>query len=360
VHIRTIRSVTGVTPDTSSRLRAARELRGFLRRSSRPTRAPAGMLSAALDALHGVLPYDCASFARWDPMLRRHITVASTGYPATALCFLDTRMHADPLFAEVQRGSGPLRVRDIPRARRHGEIFETVIDPLGFADGLTQCLFARDGRYLGMLNASTLDRRHPDDDVVDLLALLADDLAVALDPLPPPVPATGALADGHTDGLLVTTIGQAVPLSAGARPELAAPGSPLRPLLDDLLAGREPPRALLVLLGADLVAVNLDGGAHGVVVLHRPADPPFSLTPRELEVLDAVSHGQTNAETARALRVSPRTVATHLEHVLAKTGCANRAAAARLATRLGLLVAGPGRTPARSGDGPPGRPLRPL
>jgi DNA-binding CsgD family transcriptional regulator len=253
-----------------------------------------------------------------------------------------------------------VRVRDIPRARRHGETFETVIDPLGFADGLTQCLFAGDGRYLGMLNASTLDRRHPDDDVVDLLALLADDLAVALDPLPPPVPATGALVDGHTDGLLVTTIGQAVPLSAGARPELAAPGSPLRPLLDDLLAGREPPRALLVLLGADLVAVNLDGGAHGVVVLHRPADPPFSLTPRELEVLDAVSHGQTNAETARALRVSPRTVATHLEHVLAKTGCANRTAAARLATRLGLLVAGPARTPARSGDGPPGRPLRPL
>lgn len=339
MHTRTVRSVGGVTPDTSSsRLRAARELRGFLRRSRRPAATPVGVLSAALDALHGVLPYDCAAFARWDPVARRHVTVASTGYPATALRFLDTRMHADPLFAEVRDTGGPLRVRDIPRARRHGEVFETVIDPLGFADGLTQCLFARDGRYLGMLNASTIDRRHPDDDVVALLDLLADDLAAALDPLPCAAPATGALTDGCTDGLLVTSTGPAEALSADARPELAAPGSPLRPLLDDLLAGRESPRALLVLLGADLLAVSLDGGVHGVVVLHRPTDAPFGLTLRELEVLDAVSRGRTNAETARTLRVSPRTVATHVEHVLAKTGRPNRSAAARLAARLGLLV----------------------
>ncbi|MHA6793182.1 response regulator transcription factor [Pseudonocardia bannensis] len=333
-----------MTPDT--RLQTARELRGFLRRSRRPATGPTGVLCTALETLHGVLPYDCAAFARWDPVACRHVTLAGIGYPAAVLRFLDTRMHADPLFAEVHRNGGPLRVRDIPRPRRRGEIFETVIEPLGFADGLTQCLFARDGRYLGMLNASTMDRRHPDDDAVALLDLLADDLAATLDPLPAAVPATGALADGRTEGILVTAAARTVALSGGARPELAAPGSPLRPLLDDLLAGREPPGALLVLLGTDLLAVSLCGGAHGVVVLHRTADPPFGLTPRELEVLDAVSRGRTNAETARALRVSPRTVATHVEHVLAKTGCPNRAAAARLATRLGLLVRGrPVRTP---------------
>ncbi|WP_214371189.1 helix-turn-helix transcriptional regulator [Pseudonocardia sp. H11422] len=325
-----------MTPDT--RLRAALELRGFLRRSTRPAVAPTGVLSAALETLRGVLPYDCAAFARWDPVARCHVTLAGIGYPAAVLRFLDTRMHTDPLFAEVHRSGSPLRVRDVPRHRRRGEIFETIIDPLGFADGLTQCLFARDGRYLGMLNASTVDRRHPDDDAVALLDLLADDLAAALDPLPTALPATGALADGRTEGLLVTAAAPVVALSAGARPELAAPGSPLRPLLDDLLAGREPPGTLLVLLGADLLAVSLGGGTHGVVVLHRPADPPFGLTPRELEVLDAVSRGRTNAGTARALRVSPRTVATHVEHVLAKTGCPNRSAAARLAARLGLLV----------------------
>lgn len=322
-----------VTPDTSSqRLRAARELRGFARRAG-----SRGACPAVLDALRGVVAYDCAQLARWDPARRRHATVAAVGYPQAALRFMDRRMHADPLFAQVQRDRGPLRVRDIPGRRRHGEIFEEVIGPLGFADGLTQCLFARDGRYLGMLNVSTLDGRQPDDDVVALLELLADDLAAVLDPLPAPAPATRALVDGGTDGLLVS-VRAVVPLSPGARPELAGAGSPLRPVLDRVLVAGPLPGSRLVLLGDDLLAVTLDGGPDAVVVLHRPVPAPFGLTPRELVVLDAVSRGRTNAEIAGMLRIAPRTVATHLEHVLAKTGTPNRTGAARLAARLGLLV----------------------
>jgi DNA-binding CsgD family transcriptional regulator len=324
-----------VTPDTSSRrLRAARELRGFARRAG-PAAAAAG--PAVLEALRGVVPYDCAQLARWDPVHGRHATVAAVGYPQAALRFLDRRMHTDPLFAQVHRDRGPLRVRDIPGGRRRGEIFDSVIDPLGFADGLTQCLFARDGRYLGMLNVSTVDGRQPDDDVVALLELLADDLATVLDPLPAPTPATRVLADGGSEGLLVTRR-STVRLSPGARADLTCAASPLRPVLDGLLTGGQAPRSHVVLLGDDVLAVTLEGGPDAVVVLHSAVAPPYGLTPRELVVLDAVSRGRTNAQIGRALRIVPRTVATHLEHVLAKTGAPNRTAAARLAARLGLLV----------------------
>ncbi|MFF4776588.1 LuxR C-terminal-related transcriptional regulator [Microtetraspora fusca] len=323
-------------PDTSGRLRAARELRGFIRRAGRTATSP-GIGRAALEALRGVLPYDCAALARWDPLTGRHATVAAVGYPPDALRFMDHRMHADPLYAQVRRDRGPLRVRDIPRPRRRGPVFDAVIDPLGFADGLTQCLFARDGRYLGMLNASTLTRGHPDDDAVTMLELLADDLGDMLDPIPAASPPTRALAGGDAEGLLVTCAGVTA-LSANACPDLTATGSPLRPVLDAALAGRQPPRRLLVLTGTRLFTVTLDGDTHGVVVLHRPAAAPFGLTLRELEVLDAVSRGRTNAEIARALHITPRTVATHIEHVLTKTGAPNRVAVTRLATQLGLLI----------------------
>lgn len=51
------------------------------------------------------------------------------------------------------------------------------------------------------------------------------------------------------------------------------------------------------------------------------------LTPREREILDLVASGWTNTAIAHALRISPRTVAKHLEHAYRKLGVTNRAAA---------------------------------
>lgn len=329
-------SVRKVTATPTNRLQAARELRGFLRGGL--TVATPSAAAAVLDGLRAVLPYDCAALSLWDPCAAHHVTLAGDGYPNSVLRFLDTRMQADPIFAEIRRGRTPVRVRDIPLPRRRGEVFETIIRPLGFADGVTHCLVARDGRYLGMLNASTVSSRQPDDDAVALLDLLADDLAAALDPLPLSVPPSAVLAKGEADGILVCSAGQLIPLTTGARPELAEASSPLRPLLEAMLARPASQARLVVLLGLDLLAVTLDGGPEGVLLLHRPGAAPYGLTPRELQVLDAVSRGWTNAVTAQALGVAPRTVGTHIEHVLAKTQCPNRTAAARLAARLGLLT----------------------
>lgn len=62
-----------------------------------------------------------------------------------------------------------------------------------------------------------------------------------------------------------------------------------------------------------------------------------ALTARELEVLPLLAAGRTNAEIAKALFISPRTVGVHVSHILHKLGAARRIEAADLARRAGLL-----------------------
>ena len=58
------------------------------------------------------------------------------------------------------------------------------------------------------------------------------------------------------------------------------------------------------------------------------------LTEREREVLDLIAVGRTYVEIARTLMISEKTVSTHVSHLLAKTGTANRVELARLVHRL--------------------------
>jgi DNA-binding CsgD family transcriptional regulator len=53
----------------------------------------------------------------------------------------------------------------------------------------------------------------------------------------------------------------------------------------------------------------------------------LGLSPREVEVLRLVAHGQTDAQIAEVLVVSPRTIHKHLEHVYEKLGVRTRTAA---------------------------------
>lgn len=57
----------------------------------------------------------------------------------------------------------------------------------------------------------------------------------------------------------------------------------------------------------------------------------LGLTPREAEVLLWLSQGKTNPEIAIILVLSPATVKSHVEHILAKLCCETRTAAARTA-----------------------------
>ncbi|MFJ4221897.1 response regulator transcription factor [Curtobacterium luteum] len=81
----------------------------------------------------------------------------------------------------------------------------------------------------------------------------------------------------------------------------------------------------------------VDTVACGVVVL-SPATGLRGLTPRELEVLGHLVEGCSNHEIARALAVTPRTVAAHVEHILVKLNATSRTLAAVRAERAGLYI----------------------
>ena len=61
-----------------------------------------------------------------------------------------------------------------------------------------------------------------------------------------------------------------------------------------------------------------------------------TLTPRELDVLRHLADGLNQGEIAERLVISPKTVATHIQHILAKLGVHSRAEAVAAAHRLGL------------------------
>ena len=69
------------------------------------------------------------------------------------------------------------------------------------------------------------------------------------------------------------------------------------------------------------------------------AAPPRSpLTKRELEVLKLLADGLDQAEIARELVISPKTVGTHIEHILEKLRVRSRAQAVALAYREDLFA----------------------
>src|SRR5262249_58488653 len=61
------------------------------------------------------------------------------------------------------------------------------------------------------------------------------------------------------------------------------------------------------------------------------------LSPREREILILLSDGRTQKQIAATLVISPKTVATHIQHLLTKLGVNSRAQAVAAAYRSGLV-----------------------
>ena len=67
-------------------------------------------------------------------------------------------------------------------------------------------------------------------------------------------------------------------------------------------------------------------------------DTTSPLSARELEILTLVARDLTNAEIAEVLFISPLTVKTHVERILAKLGVRGRVGAVREGIALGVLT----------------------
>jgi DNA-binding NarL/FixJ family response regulator len=110
----------------------------------------------------------------------------------------------------------------------------------------------------------------------------------------------------------------------------------------DLADGR---RAIEIVDGLGLPAVRQallrDRHANGLPVPRGPRTEslanPSRLTARELEVLQLLAEGLSNAETAQRLYLSEKTVGHHVSAVLRKLGEPTRSRAVAAARRQGIV-----------------------
>jgi DNA-binding CsgD family transcriptional regulator len=89
--------------------------------------------------------------------------------------------------------------------------------------------------------------------------------------------------------------------------------------------------AATIVAEADRLLATASGG--------RPDAPWSPLTAREFEVARLVAAGTTNRQIAAELFLSPKTVGSHVEHILTKLGAARRA---EIAAWVAALPPGPG------------------
>ena len=110
---------------------------------------------------------------------------------------------------------------------------------------------------------------------------------------------------------------------------------PLTQITRDAVRTRRLPATLIVPFGAQCIEVHLRRIPGGVHARCQAVDSDGPLSRRELQVLAELARGHTNQAIAETLKITPRTVATHIEHILSKLDIPNRAAAA-YGARLGL------------------------
>lgn len=97
----------------------------------------------------------------------------------------------------------------------------------------------------------------------------------------------------------------------------------------------EPPEALVAALPKVMAGRQaLSPGAEALLAAARAAE---GLTARELQILQAVARGATNAEAAESLGISGKTVDKHRTNLMRKLGAHSTAELVMTGVRLGLL-----------------------
>lgn len=317
-------------------------------------RAPA---KAAMEVLRELIPWDGYALSAWDlgTGTHRHITLASEGYQT------ELQDHMNDAFVEQNPGFRVLHTR-VPHALRwldlardwHVQFAQTSsaqdhLIPAGFKEGATMCLRLPGGRYTGALHVSWSNPAHATDEARRIIEGFRPVLARACDLL-------GDVQLGVQN--LDPEAHVALVSADGAITEM--PGRKLGPILSDpevlhdLI--REPTYRARRLLWA-----SPEGLCHRIqlipwrgrttMLVEQRIVWPFGLSSREVEILRLVADGMSNPQIGQELFISPRTVSTHVEHILHKLNCQSRTQLARFAVDADLLLMGSsvGRTRSPSG-----------
>jgi DNA-binding CsgD family transcriptional regulator len=313
--------------------------------------APGGVderAEALLEPLRRLVPFEAVRIFLVAEGSREQTDLVCHGYDRRTQRYLaGTQVRDEIELLELDRRRTAMRLADLPVPLEQVTGWTEYLRPAGFRGGLAVGLFTTGNRYLGVLGLNTESDRHPTEAARDLLSLLAPAIANAVDPLRS-VASSAAIVRNAQAGAVLT--------SAGVFP---LPGMPVHPLLD---AGSPVLREVAAqvetgrVYGSFLCPYPLEDRPAGhlritmltgprqpsrsaaVVVLVSPPGDLYGLTPRELELLGLVVDGWPNQRIAPAMFITERTVAAHIEHVLAKLSAPTRTLAAVRAFRLGLYV----------------------
>ena len=302
-----------------------------------------------LESLLHLVPFDAGWLALADPMSSRYTSLASTALDEGTLQYLSGPKTAHDIeMTQTDRARPPLSPSDLPYPAGELPTWAECLLPAGFHKALAVALFDSGKRHVGFLALLFSSTQPPPPVMRRRLHQLTRVLAHGLDPLRSLAAATRVVR-GATAGTVLCCHSATRPLPGLDGDALLTEGSPVvtiaRSCIDDgqvfasflwPRGGRHAPDGHV---RVTVLASPGEGSARllGAVVLSPPTDLR-GLTPRELEVLGFLIDGCSNQQIARALVVSPRTVAAHLEHILVKLDAPTRTLAAVRAAREGLYV----------------------
>jgi DNA-binding CsgD family transcriptional regulator len=305
--------------------------------------------AALLEVLRRDLPYDGAWLALADPHDSGYRSLASADLDESTVSFLaGPRAARDIDGTGTHRNAAPHSPSDFPFPVAELPSWADCLLPAGFHEALSVALFAPGGRRVGLLALLYGSKEPPAAATRRRLGRLSPVLAHGIDPLRSLTMVAGLVTGARAGVALHEDAGREV-LPGLADDELLAPDSPAlaaaRGSLDAgwrcssflwPLGGRHAPDGharITALAGCEDLPACLTG-----TVVVSPPGRLHGLTPRELEILGLLVDGCTNAQIAAELVVAQRTVAAHVEHVLAKLEAPSRTLAAVRAARAGLYV----------------------
>jgi len=302
-----------------------------------------------LESLRRIVPFDAAWLALTDPVDGAYTSLASTNLDAGTLQYLSgPAVTSDIEATQTDRARPPMSPSDLPYPVSELPTWAECFIPAGFREALGVALFARGQRHVGFLVLLSSSPQPPRKATRRRLHQLTPVLARAIDPLRS-LAVAARVVQGASAGAVLCCDRATRPLPGLRGDALLADGSALVDLACSFLEDGRPYASFLWPCGGRhapdgyvRVSVLASGDGSftsllGAVVL-SPASDLGGLTTRELEVLGLLIDGCSNQQIAQELVVAPRTVATHLEHILAKLGAPTRTLAALRAERDGLYV----------------------
>lgn len=300
----------------------------------------AELAQEALGMIKRQLPFCAASFSSWQPLTMKHETLVNVGYSESVQHHLNNEFVEKDEVYQLMRNinSRPLRWRDVPFEYREMHSVQSFFMPAGFNEGLSACLYTRDGRYTGCLHLSFSESNAPKDSAMQLLNRLTIPLAYLTDRLKEVSQIARKYTNSDEVGILLG--GGNITHVSGSDEHKACIDN------DDLITqlhkycvqGHLPISTYWFDKKQCAYQINAQNTSVGVLVMLKEIIVPYHLTTRELEVLSALTYGHSTPVIAYLLGVSNRTIEKHFEHIMEKLGETNRTGTAIRAFREGLTV----------------------